>query len=114
MALTGKDVPFVWEPGCSTAFDTLRASLIHAPIMAFPTETGQYILDAEASNFGLGGVVSQIQDDVESLTVVAPLGPHRDVTAQLSVRCWPLWLCASSSGCICVAPNSLFARIIGH
>ena len=32
---------------------------------AFPTETGQYIIDTDASNFGLGGVLSQIQDDVE-------------------------------------------------
>ena len=51
VALTGKDVPFVWEPICSTAFYTLRESLIHAPILAFPTETGQYILDTDASNF---------------------------------------------------------------
>ena len=65
VALTGKDVPFLWERGCSTAFYTLRASLIHALILAFPTETGQYILDTDASNFGLGGVLSQIQDDVE-------------------------------------------------
>ena len=65
VALSGKDVPFVWEPVCSTAFYTLRESLIHAPILAFPTETGQYILDTDASNFGLGGVLSQIQDEVE-------------------------------------------------
>ena len=55
----------MWDAGCSTAFSTLRASLIHAPILAFPTETGQYILDTDTSNFGLGGVLSQIQDDVE-------------------------------------------------
>ena len=57
VALTGKDVPIVWDPVCSTAFYALRDSFIHAPILAFPTETGQY--------FGLGGVLSQIQDDVE-------------------------------------------------
>ena len=28
-------------------------------------ETGQYILDTDASNFGLGGVLSQMQDDQE-------------------------------------------------
>ena len=50
-----------------TAFSVLRASLIHAPILSFPTETGQYILDTDASNFGLGGVLSQIQDDVERI-----------------------------------------------
>ena len=46
-------------------FYVRRDSLIHAPILAFPTETGQYILDTDASNFGLGGVLSQIQGDVE-------------------------------------------------
>ena len=64
-ALTGKDVPFIWDPVCSTAFYTLRDSLIHALILAFRTETGQYILDTDASNFGFGGVLSQIQGDVE-------------------------------------------------
>ena len=65
VALTGKDIPFVWDPVCSTAFYTLCDSIIHAPILAFPTEIGQYILDTDASNFSLGGVLSQIQGDLE-------------------------------------------------
>ena len=65
VALTGTDVPFVWDPVCSTAFYALYDSFIHAPILAFPTETGQYIVDTDASNFGYGGVLSQIQGDVE-------------------------------------------------
>ena len=63
--LTGKDVPFVWDSSCSTAFNELRAALMDAPILAFPTETGLYVLDTDASNFGLGGVLSQIQNDQE-------------------------------------------------
>ena len=55
----------MWDTSCSAAFQELRASLIDAPILAFPTETGQYILDTDASNFGLGGVLSQIQDNQE-------------------------------------------------
>ena len=54
-----------WDPVCSSAFYALRDSLIHAPILAFPTETGQYILDTDASNFGLGGVLSQMHGNVE-------------------------------------------------
>ena len=65
VSLTGKDVPFVWRPACSTAFAGLRDALIRAPILFFPTEDGEYILDTDASNFGLGGVLSQIQDNVE-------------------------------------------------
>ena len=63
--LTGKDVPFVWDSSCSTAFRELRAALMDALILAFPTETGLYVLDTDASNFGLGGVLSQIQNDQE-------------------------------------------------
>ena len=65
VALTGKDVPFVWRPACETAFISLRDALIRASVLAFPTETGDYILDMDASNFGLAGVLSQIQNDVE-------------------------------------------------
>ena len=46
-------------------FSALRASLVDAPILAFPTETGLYILDTDTSNFGLGGVLSQVQNDQE-------------------------------------------------
>ena len=65
VSLTGKDVPFVWRPACSTAFTGLRDALVRVPILSFPTEDGDYILDTDASNFGLGGVLSQIQDNVE-------------------------------------------------
>ena len=65
VSLNGKDVPFVWRPACATAFIILRDAFIRAPVLAFPMETGDYILDTDASNFGLGGVLSQIQNDVE-------------------------------------------------
>ena len=65
VALTGKDVPFVWRPECAAAFLLLRDALVRSPILAFPTESGDYVLDTDASNFGLGGVLSQIQHDQE-------------------------------------------------
>ena len=34
VALTGKDVPFVWRPECATAFLRLRDALVRAPILA--------------------------------------------------------------------------------
>ena len=65
VALTGKDVPFVRRPECAAAFLLLRDALVQSPILAFPTESGDYVLDTDASNFGLGGVLSQIQNDQE-------------------------------------------------
>ena len=72
VTLTGKDVPFVWDSGCSTAFVALRAALMDAPILAFPTETGLYVLDTDASNFGLGGVLSQVQNNQERVAAHRP------------------------------------------
>ena len=65
VALTGKDVPFVWRPACEVSFSQLRDAMVRSPILAFPTESGDYVLDTDASNFGLGGVLSQIQNGVE-------------------------------------------------
>ena len=92
LALTGTDVPFVWRPACTTAFLQLRDVLVRAPILAFPTESGDYILDTYASNFGLGGVLSQIQNDanVSSPISVAPSVHSRGSTAPRKERCWQL------------------------
>ena len=38
VALTGKDVPFIWRPACATEFAGLRDAMVRAPILAFPTE----------------------------------------------------------------------------
>ena len=38
VALTRKGVPFVWADEQQTAFDALKASLLSAPILGFPTE----------------------------------------------------------------------------
>ena len=65
VALTGKDVPFIWRPACDTAFAGLRDAMVRAPILAFPTESGDYVLDTDAGSFGLGGVLSQIQNGVD-------------------------------------------------
>ena len=92
VTLTGKDISFVWDAGCSTAFSGLRAALIHALILAFLTETGQYILDTDASNLAWVeySARSRTLSNAFLPTVVAPFNPHSDVTAPLRARCWPL------------------------
>lgn len=35
--------------------------MCEAPILAYPNSEGQYILDTDASNVGIGAVLSQIQ-----------------------------------------------------
>ncbi|HSN23183.1 MAG TPA: reverse transcriptase family protein, partial [Methylomicrobium sp.] len=60
--LTGKGQPFVWEAAQENAFQTLKERLITAPILASPRDEGEYVLDTDASLYGLGAVLQQKQD----------------------------------------------------
>jgi RNase H-like domain found in reverse transcriptase len=63
--LTGKHAKFVWDSSCQKAFDELKALLISPPILVTPAYGAPYILDVDASDIGLGAVISQLQDGEE-------------------------------------------------
>ena len=61
--LTEKNAIFKWTEECQQSFDNLRERLISAPILAFPDCSKPFILDTDASNTGIGAVLSQKQED---------------------------------------------------
>ena len=63
--LLGKDCKFKWTDACQDAFKALRALLIKAPVLAFPKEDLPYIVDTDASDCGIGGVLSQCIEGTE-------------------------------------------------
>ena len=64
--LTEKGHNFEWTEQCQVAFNTLKAALTSAPVLAFPQELGgEFIVDCDSSNVALGAVLSQIQDGQE-------------------------------------------------
>ena len=60
--LERKGVNFKWTIHCQQAFDTLRDCLTSVPVLAYPDFDQLFILDTDASNTGLGAVLSQVQD----------------------------------------------------
>ena len=64
--LTKKDTPFVWTEATQSAFERLKEVLVSPDVMAFPSESGQYILDTDASDKTIGAVLSQVQKGTES------------------------------------------------
>ena len=69
--LTQKDTEFEWNAECQVAFDGLKAALCDAPILAYPRSNGLFILDTDASDVGIGGILSQIQDGEERVICFA-------------------------------------------
>lgn len=44
---------------CQSSFETLRRLLVTAPVLAFPDCSREFILDTDASDTGLGAVLSE-------------------------------------------------------
>ena len=61
--LTEETASFVWTPECQDAFDKLRERLCSATLLAYPDFQKPFILDTDASNTGIGGVLSQLDDE---------------------------------------------------
>jgi hypothetical protein len=61
--LTERTAPFVWTNECQQAFDELRRCLCSAPVLAYPDFSRQFILDTDASDVGIGAVLSQVDSE---------------------------------------------------
>ena len=65
------DISGRWSGIHEEAFNSLKLSLTTAPVLAYPNEKDQFILDTDASNFGIGAVLSQLQNGVEHVIAYA-------------------------------------------
>jgi hypothetical protein len=63
--LTEKDTEFVWGEKEDEAWRSLKEGLVNAPILAYPDPKERFILDTDASGFGIGAVLSQVQGGKE-------------------------------------------------
>ena len=55
--------PFVWDDDAKNAFSELRTRLANAPILIYPDFSVSLLLDSDASDKGIGAVLSQIGKD---------------------------------------------------
>jgi hypothetical protein len=54
-----KNNQYQWTPGAATAFHTLQEALIHAPVLAVPDFSKQFIVETDACGVGIGAVLMQ-------------------------------------------------------
>ena len=70
--MTKANAKWNWDANCEAAFLTLKEKLTTASVLAYPDENrGEFILDCDASNSGIGAVLSQLQDGAERVIAYA-------------------------------------------
>ena len=86
-ALTRKNVAWEWGDGQKDAFNRIKCCLMSKPILRYPDFTRDFIVYTDASGYGIGAVLAQMQrppqtadpegsDDVE--VVIAYTSKHLD------------------------------------
>ncbi|XP_037834631.1 uncharacterized protein LOC112450568 [Kryptolebias marmoratus] len=63
--LTKKYARFNWSTQCQEALEELKRRLTSAPVLGYPLDSGELLLDTDASDCGIGAVLSQIQEGEE-------------------------------------------------
>ena len=61
-ALTSPQGQFRWSPEAEKAFSTLKRRFTSAPILTLPDPKRQFVVEVDASNEGIGAVLSQRSD----------------------------------------------------
>lgn len=61
--LIERNASFTWTADCQGAFDELRQRLCSAPLLAYPDFSRQFILDTDASDVGIGAVLSELDEE---------------------------------------------------
>ena len=78
--LTRKDVSWQWGEAEQSAFDCIKKCLVTAPILGYPDYSREFIIHTDASGYGVGAVLSQIQSTPLNPEVNAdPLSSEKEV-----------------------------------
>jgi len=70
-ALMKKNQRFVWGEKEQESFEQLKLVLTTPPVLAMPSDSGEFVLDTDASDTEIGSVLSQHQDGVERVVAYA-------------------------------------------
>ncbi len=67
--LTEKTSAFCWSDECERSFSRLKSLLCSAPILCYPRCDREFILQTDASDFGVGAVLTQLDDNGREMVV---------------------------------------------
>lgn len=83
--LTSRTEPFIWTRHQEEAWETLKRALISTPILCHPDFNREFILQTDASDVGISGVLSQRRDDLSEAVIA-----YISRTLNRTERNWPV------------------------
>ena len=95
LKLTKKGTPYYWDDHCRQVFQWLKEYFTKPPQLSYPmADGGIFIVDTDASDQGIGAVLSQEQDGEEKIIAYASstLSHSREGTAQPTKSCLLLFI----------------------
>jgi hypothetical protein len=70
--LTKKGKKFIWTEDCEKSFEDIKAALVGSEVMGYPqNEGGEFILDVDGCDTGIGAVLIQMQEGRERVIAYA-------------------------------------------
>lgn len=83
--LLKKGGPFVWTSEIDKAFQVLKQKLTQAPVLVVPDFTKQFTIETDASDLGIGAVLTQNQYPIAYLSQA--LGPRNQALSVYEIEC---------------------------
>lgn len=92
--LTSSKLPFIWGPEAGAAFSKLNELFTSAPILIHPDPKKPFIVEVDASDVGVGAVLSQRSGTASKLhpsRLFFPVAYHplSGITTWVKGNCWP-------------------------
>ena len=76
--LTKKGKKFIWDAACDRSFETVKKALISSEVMGYPlNDAGEFVLDVDASDIGIGGILHQVKGERERVIAYASRSLNR-------------------------------------
>uniref|UniRef100_A0A8C6M778 Gypsy retrotransposon integrase-like protein 1 n=1 Tax=Nothobranchius furzeri TaxID=105023 RepID=A0A8C6M778_NOTFU len=104
-ALTSVVKPFSWSPEAEAAFRTLKKKFTEAPVLSRPDPKRQFTVEVDASDTGVGAVLSQVSSEDHKLHPCAfysrrltptesryDVGDRELLAVKLALEEWRHWL----------------------
>ena len=70
---------FLWGPKADLAFAKLKEAMTHAPVLRLPDFTRDFVIETDASNYGIGAVL--MQDNHPIIFFSKKIGPKLQVSS---------------------------------